>query len=433
MNNNEEIGKKIRGILLLHKTQNVTPHLLGALGLTAFDFGVESAKETAAILDESECPMQIRVVTPGFGQDTPCTCAKSRLDKTVAIPGQANKHTSDCLLSLKHKLNTHPNLKTFGRTESGKARYQFELPYHFSNSANGILRSYFPELENPLLMGNFEKAWRQIMDIAGVKPPVEETGAPGESGAELANVSDDLDDLFGGAELEARTATAQEQPVEVAQEDLAENVPPEPTNISDLVPPTPTPAPKGKKGKKTEDHFGSGAPSEPKKDKQEEGEKKKDGKEKEDKTGKVYRSLTLLANNLEEECSRFMSIAKGFREKMEAFPKESVRSLKCSLDRLAKQAAQTEYKGEHERENEKSINPVVEITQVNVVSVVRAACRDLELAMEKPKAWEEFSKTLAEVVKKTKSMEEILDQHGIADAVQEPPRLKDEQGNSLTT
>lgn len=75
----------------------------------------------------------------------------------------------------------------------------------------------------------------------------------------------------------------------------------------------------------------------------------------------------------------------------------------------------------------------MEITQVNVVSVVRAACRDLELAMEKPKAWEEFSKTLAEVVKKTKSMEEILDQHGIADAVQEPPRLKDDQGNSLTT
>lgn len=434
MNNNEEVRKKIRGILLLHKTQNVTPHLLGALGLTAFDFGVDNAKETAAVLDESECPIQIRVVTPGFTQDTPCTCAKSRLDKTVAIPGQANKHTSDCLLTLKHKLNTHPNLKSFGRTESNKARYQFQLPYEFSNSANGILRSYFPELENPLLMGNFEKAWKQIMEIAGIKPEEASTleqveAAPEQTEAEPARVADDLDDLFGGAELEAQTAAAQEQPVEVVQEDLAEiaeNVPPEPTNISDLVPPAP--APKGKKAKKTEDHFGSGAPSEPKKDKQGEGEKKK-----EEKTGKVYRSLTLLANNLEEECSRFMSIAKGFREKMEAFPKESVRSLKCSLDRLAKQAAQTEYKGEHERENKKSINPVVEITQVNVVSVVRAACRDLELAMEKPKAWEEFSKTLTEVVKKTKSMEEILDQHGIADAVQEPPRLKDEQGNSLTT
>ena len=84
-------------------------------------------------------------------------------------------------------------------------------------------------------------------------------------------------------------------------------------------------------------------------------------------------------------------------------------------------------------EKTSDINPLVQITTINLSSALKTAARDLEQGQGLPSTWEKLAKTLADLVKLAKSMDEIISQIGVAGTVAIPTNpLVDESGKPLT-
>ena len=112
-------------------------------------------------------------------------------------------------------------------------------------------------------------------------------------------------------------------------------------------------------------------------------------------------------------------------------PVEALRNLTRSLDKLAARV-ERETVLQAEREKPQQINPLVDITAINVCRQVTGAARDLGQQKGLPKAWEDFQKTVKEAVDTAKAAHHILAQTGVAATVVLPGTpLADGDGKPL--
>lgn len=112
-------------------------------------------------------------------------------------------------------------------------------------------------------------------------------------------------------------------------------------------------------------------------------------------------------------------------------PVEALRNLTRAMDRIAARV-EKETTLEAERIKPQAINPLVEITCINVCRQVTAAARDLAQQKGLPKAWEDFQKTVKESMDTAKAAHTILAQAGVAATVVLPGEpLKGEDGKPI--
>ena len=110
---------------------------------------------------------------------------------------------------------------------------------------------------------------------------------------------------------------------------------------------------------------------------------------------------------------------------------EALRSVVRALDSLALRCARKAITTGDE-ETPHSLNPLVDVTAINICGTLRAAARDLEAKKSHPKAWEDVGKDIKESVKTIESMQRIMSQLGISETVVQPGEpLKGEDGKPL--
>jgi len=83
-------------------------------------------------------------------------------------------------------------------------------------------------------------------------------------------------------------------------------------------------------------------------------------------------------------------------------------------------------------EKPSQINPLVQVTAINVAGQLKALARDIENSSGSPKGWEDLHKSLSETVKLAKAVQEVISQTGVAAAVTLPGTpLADAEGKPL--
>ncbi len=83
-------------------------------------------------------------------------------------------------------------------------------------------------------------------------------------------------------------------------------------------------------------------------------------------------------------------------------------------------------------EKPSQVNPLIQVTALNVSSQLKALARDIEQGCAAPKSWEDLGKALAEVVKLAKAVQEVISQSGVAATVAIPGTpLADAEGKPL--
>lgn len=83
-------------------------------------------------------------------------------------------------------------------------------------------------------------------------------------------------------------------------------------------------------------------------------------------------------------------------------------------------------------EKPSQVNPLIQVTALNVASRLKAWARDIEQGAAAPKAWEDLGKGLAEEVKLSKAVQEVISQSGVAATVAIPGTpLTDAEGKRL--
>lgn len=432
------ISAQIKGLLLLTKSENVTKNVLGILGLNAANF---PGGEVQIMWDDAEITVQSKT--------------------TIA------EHDAYAALV------AHKCLVDMDSDDDGIV-WTFQWPRNIQ-PYHGAIVACFPELGQEVFWGNFKKAWYKITgQMPEPREPLSERtestpaenpvvgmdlGSNGPSSMGSINVAtegedippepripEDLPQAPSFDDLDFDSTPAKEEAPALALTTTAE-----PDSKIEVVhgagdpsleaaaqavidaqeakrgrgrPPL-TPEQKAareaeKGGKRLtipshETHLGSVAPVET---------AGKDGPK------KVIPACVKFAEILEEEFARLRAVAQCVKE-AEAFPMETIKGLKSSLDRLALRAAHMEFRGAHDADDPNAINPLVEVTLANVTAVANTATRDLGLAPERPKAWEDFKKNLKEAVDLADDMCGVMSQMGAGPAVQEPPRLKDGEGRSI--
>lgn len=112
-------------------------------------------------------------------------------------------------------------------------------------------------------------------------------------------------------------------------------------------------------------------------------------------------------------------------------PVEALQNLTRSLDKLANRV-EREATLEADRIKPLQINPLVEITAINLMRQVNGAARDLGMNRALPKAYEDFQKVVKEAMDTAKAAHHILAQTGISATVVQPGEpLKDKDGKPL--
>lgn len=112
-------------------------------------------------------------------------------------------------------------------------------------------------------------------------------------------------------------------------------------------------------------------------------------------------------------------------------PIEAMKNLARNLDKLAARV-EREAVLEAERVTPQAINPLVEITAMNLMRQAQAAARDLGMNRALPKAYEDFQKSLKDCVDTAKAAHTILAQSGVSATVVQPGEpLKDQDGKPI--
>ena len=407
----ELFEKRIKGILVLHKEENVVGNLLAILGLMTVDFSSPATVQAAWDADS------ITIMAKTFS--TTCTCHSTNDPKVRKVDGVM--HSNRCDLSMADVLIRHRDLKSVEPDERG-VTFDFSWPRDISPFKN-VICARFRELQDAILWSNFSKAWAGVMSMLPDQIPAEDDDSIDEP-EEIVEVKEDPDMV----EPDGPTETVEEDNPDMACspdpaddfDDLdvlppAENVPavaPTDTKI-DPAPAIPD-VPKRKRGRP------SGTTDSAKKIQEFEKHEvpasaftptSTDGKP-------TILACIRFAEIIQEECSRISEIAREIAWAKE-FPLDQVRGVKESLDRLALRSAHMEYRGGHDRDDPQAINPLIETTLANVTAVATVAVRDLGLAPELPSSWDVFKKSLKEAVDVSDSMFDIISQTGAGPAIRQ--------------
>lgn len=478
-----EIIKKIGAMLLLGKEETRQRNLLSILGLFHTDFG----KSLTVSYDADG----ILAVCNAFGGT--CTCHEDpKFPKTHRIPNDPDFHSSKCDVYRNYALAMHECLQdvTFDKTVKDGTDvicFNFFWPRTLTPKMRNVLVTAFPELQADALWGNFVKGWDRIMKLLP-EPPIPYSQKDGEASGSSEPVKveaesvvaptavptpsmdmGDFDDLdLGGTTPTAPTEPKAEDLVPLEQaiaetakkrgrgkakkepeaEEPKEQAAPKTVEIET----EPQASPSGGEQPKTveveatviepvaeaeEQPQEAGneppapaidAPQEDKPKGKKKGKEKDPGKDAEVK--KIDPARERFVKLILDELNGIKTAVEFIRD-ADSFPLESVKNLKARLDRLALKTAHLIYRGRHDMDDPSSINPMVEVTLANVSGTVNGAVRDLGLAPEKANSWADFKKEIKTVVDMADSMTEIMSQAGMADIVQEPPKLRDSQGKAL--
>lgn len=112
-------------------------------------------------------------------------------------------------------------------------------------------------------------------------------------------------------------------------------------------------------------------------------------------------------------------------------PIDALQNLARTMDKLAARV-EREAVMEAERVKPQAINPLVEITAMNLMRQAQGAARDLGMNRALPKAYEDFQKSLKDCVDTAKAAHTILAQSGVAATVVLPGEpLKDQDGKPI--
>jgi hypothetical protein len=106
-------------------------------------------------------------------------------------------------------------------------------------------------------------------------------------------------------------------------------------------------------------------------------------------------------------------------------PVEALQNITRGFDKLALRAAR-EACILADAEKPSQVNPLIQVTALNVASRLKVWARDIEQGAAAPKSWEDLGKGLAEEVKLSKAVQEVISQTGVAATVAIP-------GTPLTT
>lgn len=396
----EAIKEKLRRLLIISKPGDLTlRNVLAMLGLHSIAF--PDGKKTQIMWDEAE----ITVLSHSYG--TKCNCDPK--DPKVAKVGEA-WHGNRCDLAMSWKMLHHPNLINVDEDEdSDTTTWTFQWPRELEQDRTTI-QVVFPELTNDTFWGNFKKAWAGVV---GLMPEPQKSLAERAESApiqvqEPAAVVQEAD---GYDDMDLGTAQAPEvEPILVAEPGPVV----EPTftdkEACEIIEQE---VPEVKRGR---------------------GRPKGTGKRQQAKELDVEAEIRPgeLVSPAQGEpipaCARFARVFTDEMERLsrgveatltaEKFPVEQIKDLKESLDRLALKAAHLEFWG-NRGETTKVINPMIAVTVNNLAAQTRAAIRDLELAPERPAAWEAYSKAIKECKDKSDSLQDVMVQPGMGPAIEE--------------
>ena len=472
-----EIIKKIGAMLLLGKEETRQRNLLSILGL----FHTNFAKPLSVSYDENGI---LAVCSSFVGA---CTCDQDpKFPRTHRVPNDPDLHSSKCDVYRNYALAMHDCLGnvTFETKANGEniICFDFFWPRVLTSKMRNVLVTAFPELQADALWGNFVKGWDRIMKLLPEPPipysqkdgaasepsePVTVEAVPVAAPAPAPSMSmGDFDDLdLGGATPAAPIEPKAEDPIPLEQaiaetakkrgrgkakkepkaEEPKEQAAPKTVEIET----EPQASPSGGEQPKTVEveatviepvtgaeeqpqKAGDEPPASPVDAPQEDKPKgKKKGKEKDPgkdaEVKKIDPARERFVKLILDELNGIKTAVEFIRD-ADSFHLESVKNLKARLDL---KTAHLIYRGKHDMDDPSSINPMVEVTLANVSGTVNGAVRDLGLAPEKANSWADFKKEIKTVVDMADSMTEIMSQAGMADIVQEPPKLRDSQGKAL--
>ena len=139
--------------------------------------------------------------------------------------------------------------------------------------------------------------------------------------------------------------------------------------------------------------------------------------------------LKALSKALLDQVASLANEAKELPEKKN--PVEALQILSRGFDKLALRCHR-EATILKDQEKPSQINPLVQVTAINVAAHLKSAARDIESQPGLPGAWEELAGTLADETKVAKAVQLIISQTGVAATVALPGEpLKDDAGKPL--
>jgi hypothetical protein len=439
------ITNKIAGLLLLSKADSRMAHALAVFGLFKIDFP-EPLEQVSLTWDA----LGVCVTSPRF--KGLCTCdADPKAPRINMVPNDPERHASTCDVWKLYTLGSHANL--INVEDDGKALvWDFAWPRTKPN--RNALEASFGELKAQTLWENFEKGWNTLMTMLppqgpSMKERLEASEPPtvmdfddmdldlSQTPVKVAelNPKPEFPDPFTGANPEpsieeVATKTKKVREGKAKAEKKKETDPTEPT------PPEPSESaaePETTNEDTTITVVFSNIPG------IEEGtvlkknarEKKRAGEsDSTEAPKKTIPACLKFRDLLKEECAGLLRSADDIAD-CESFPADMIKLLKNRLDRLAIKAAHLAYRGGHDNEDPGAINIIIETTLANVQGATNAAIRDLGMAPQLPKSWEDFQKELKDQMDVAKAAVIIMSQMGIGIAIQEPPKLKDAEGKAL--
>jgi hypothetical protein len=395
---------KIKGLLLLNKSEAVTRNVLAILGLFSIDF---ADAQTLQVLCDAD---GVTVRDKSF--QCACTCQSSHDPKVVRVGDDF--HASVCHRAMEQRLAQDPNLVDADIDPSGTI-WTFQWPRDIEPNRN-VIAECFTELKQEALWKNFRRAWSELVALMPDDP------RPQVADVEVAQ-DQDADPGFDFDIPDTPETTEREQIVQDTVDFIAANLlscPPHmhPEEADTVIQASASPMPQEPT---TDEKRGRGRPKGSTKSAKEQAlEPSASDFVAQGEAKKTIPACVKFANILRDEMSRLSSEAEFIRG-CEEFPLESIRSIKTSLDRLALRAAHMEFRGAHDADDPHAINPLVEVTLANVTAVLNGAVRDLGLAPEVPKTWEEFCRNIKEARDVADDMHGIMSQMGAGAAIQEPP------------
>lgn len=132
-------------------------------------------------------------------------------------------------------------------------------------------------------------------------------------------------------------------------------------------------------------------------------------------TGPV--NLKVLSKGLLEHLAVLANEVKALPEAKK--PVEALQNFTRAFDKHALRCAR-EAVMLADAEKPSQVNPLIQVTALNVASQLKALARDIEHGAAAPKSWEDLGKALAEVVKLAKAVQEVISQSGVAATVALP-------------
>lgn len=389
-------------LLLPQAKENAKHNVLAMLGLFALDFpagGVELFQDAS----------EITVVSKKFPEG--CNCDHD--DPKVVNVGQG-LHTARCNRSMLQALTNHPCLSEF-EDDDDDTTWTFVWPRDVSHF-RAVIQTRFAEVKDDTLWANFKTSWKAITDTMPEAEIVEDPESAPVRNDDPDTIDFDSDIEFGSDEPIPETEHADPTP------DPLEDLTPPPHATIEVVHGAGNPAIEAAAQAVLDDQEakrGRGRPKGSTKAAKQAKTELAPGDFTPEETptgGMAYPAIRKFAGFASEELNRLCGVLRDIMT-ADGFPLETIESFKSSLDRLALKAAHLQFKGRQDEDESNTLDPMIEVTLMNLTASANVALRDLNLSPEKAESWQKYQKDMKEVIGKADSMQDLMGQVGMGPVI----------------